>query len=196
MLLDLKRQEDEPELTGETPEDRLCVPLNLVRELEDQGVDLSSSQISKIILEHVPAGARLNIGTNRGDGSWSVTPLQTSQAELLPAKGHDGNCTLTVRVLGSDDDGMGIVTTIALFDIEVTPPPAIESSPEWKAKLAETRAAWEEEKAKALQSAPRALGNGREETLGRAGNRNPPPSRTRPVDRERALGRGTRRPPG
>jgi hypothetical protein len=74
-----------------------------------------------IVVDNVPAPARLSAGRCNGDGSWSLTPSEIDGVVVLVPSGREASFTLTVRLLVPDAYGYEYASTAAKVDIEVTP---------------------------------------------------------------------------
>jgi hypothetical protein len=69
-------------------------------------------------IERMPHRARLSRGRNNGDGSWSLTRDEIEGLEYIPPKGATDSPTLTIRVIGLDNDNGA---TLSVLDFPVLP---------------------------------------------------------------------------
>lgn len=119
---------------------------------EDTGVALAiaaamspntTETIIAITVDGVPDGASLNMGSDNGDGSWTVTPDQLSGLTLMPPPNYSGALALTVRATSSDGgtasqdltasisplaDQPTLTVTDVVVDVEGTPGIEVEGS--------------------------------------------------------------------
>lgn len=86
--------------------------------------DADGSESVLIILEGVPAGAKLNRGTNLGNGQWALLPADLPGLTFAPP-GQPGIYTLTVKVVVTDSaPAIGMTdtkVTSTTFTIQVNP---------------------------------------------------------------------------
>jgi len=61
--------------------------------------------------------ARLSRGRNNGDGSWSLASDELDDLEYLIPEGLNGAQTLSIRIIGLDQDG----STLAILDVPILP---------------------------------------------------------------------------
>jgi len=62
----------------------------------------STETIDAIVLSGIPEGAALSVGTDNGDGTWSLTPDQLSGLSITPPQDYFGAFTVGVSVTSSD----------------------------------------------------------------------------------------------
>jgi hypothetical protein len=155
LLVELRSRPADAEGKGLSAKSGAALPLRLPDTLSERGFDLNDGSISSIVIEGLPEGARLNLGKNRGDRTWSLSPTDAASANLLPPPGleEDRELTLTVRVLGADDEGLSVVSTVALFDIKVAASTATPTVSEVEEALNAARAEWEAERDQAIAQA-------------------------------------------
>src|SRR5262249_51207622 len=92
---------------------RRAIPLDLGRPLSDLG----ALDGIYIVVENMPTGARLSAGRCNGDLSWSLSPDELAELQLiLPDRAHR-SFTLTIRVLTPDPQGYDFASTLAKFDL-------------------------------------------------------------------------------
>ena len=122
MLVDIRSKlPSKNEATNDLKPERRA-PLGLEKALQENGIDTQLDGAKRSLsIQGLPAGGRLSLGTNRGDGAWSLSLADAPQAYFIPPPNSDKSYRLTVRLIGMDDDGLGIGTTIGLFEIEVGP---------------------------------------------------------------------------
>jgi hypothetical protein len=102
-LDDARGREDQP------------IPLDLDAVL----VDRDGSESLSLVLEGLPAGARLSAGVNNGDGSWSLTPAQLAGLSLTPPRDWSGGMVLTLVAHAMEGADGGLATSRAAFRVEV-----------------------------------------------------------------------------
>ena len=74
-----------------------------------------------IVVEDVPVGMRLSAGRHNGDRSWSLAPGEIDGVyATLPANRSDA-LVLSVRVLIPDPLGYEFASTVARFDVVISP---------------------------------------------------------------------------
>src|SRR5262245_27810711 len=93
--------------------DRRAIPLDLGTPLSD----LSVLDGIYIVVENMPTGARLSAGRCNGDLSWSLSPDELAELQLILPDGADRSFALTIRVLMPDPQGYDFASTLAKFDL-------------------------------------------------------------------------------
>ncbi|MBF0295413.1 MAG: hypothetical protein HQL96_09510 [Magnetococcales bacterium] len=88
-------------------EDR-AIPLSISSAL----VDTDGSESLTVMIAGVPAGATLSVGTDNGDGSWSLTPDQLTGLTLTPPPDSDQPFSLTISAIATEAHGGDSSTTI------------------------------------------------------------------------------------
>lgn len=68
-----------------------------------------------IRVENVAPGARLSIGVNNGDGTWSLAPDQLTDLRYLPADNDVAMRLLMVRVIGFKADAAETITAFSVL---------------------------------------------------------------------------------
>ncbi len=58
----------------------------------------------EVIISGVPDGAELSAGTDNGDGTWTLTPLQLEGLTITPPEHDDSDFTLTVTAIDSESN--------------------------------------------------------------------------------------------
>nr|MDJ0945407.1 cadherin domain-containing protein [Kiloniellales bacterium] len=94
---------------------------------EDTGIPLSITlgnlepgAAQSVLISGVPSGAMLSAGTDNGDGTWTLTPGQTSGLTITPPLHSDADFQLTVTA--SSDDGSTVETSgPQTIDVTVDP---------------------------------------------------------------------------
>lgn len=135
---------------------RVSVALDIADELAERDI---GGRLS-VIVECMPAGARLSAGTNNGDKTWSLTAEDLDGLELLVPEGMGGDHALTARVLRFDDDGYDVANTVALLDLHVHVPAeagatdlSAESESDAEERLNAEKARWQVEAEQQLAAA-------------------------------------------
>jgi hypothetical protein len=95
---------------------------------EDQpiGLDLSAaltdtdtSEVLSITIEGLPKGAQLSVGSDNGDGSWSLTPAQLAGLKVTPPADWSGTMALTLVAQSREISNGSTATTRVSFKVEV-----------------------------------------------------------------------------
>jgi hypothetical protein len=85
------------------------------------------SEVLSIAISGVPAGARLDKGTDAGAGTWTLTPGQLSGLAVVPAPESDADFSLTVTATSRDgDESAASSATIAVTVNAVFDPPRLQ----------------------------------------------------------------------
>jgi hypothetical protein len=87
--------------------------------LEAALLDRDGSESLSLVLEGLPAGARLSAGVNNGDGSWTLTPAQLAGLSLTPPRDWSGSMALTLVAHAMEGASGGVATSRAAFRVEV-----------------------------------------------------------------------------
>jgi len=74
--------------------------------------------ITDVTISGVPAGAELSAGTDKGDGTWTLTTANLAGLTVTPAPDSDADFTLSVSATSTEADG-GSATTV--FSLDVSP---------------------------------------------------------------------------
>ena len=91
-----------------------AIPLNITLGNLEPGATQS------VLVAGVPTGAMLSAGTDNGDGTWTLTPAQTSGLTITPLQHSDADFQLTVTA--SSDDGSTVETSgPQTIDVTVDP---------------------------------------------------------------------------
>ena len=104
-------------VTNATGAEDSAIPLNITVALEDTD---GSESITDITISGVPTGASLSAGTDNGDGTWTLTPVQLSGLTVTPPDDSDVDFSLTVSATSTEADGGDTATTIATLNVDVT----------------------------------------------------------------------------
>ncbi|MBF0249593.1 MAG: tandem-95 repeat protein, partial [Alphaproteobacteria bacterium] len=72
--------------------------------------------VASVVVTGVPSGAALSVGTDNGDGTWTLRPSQLSSLSLTPPKDFNGTLNLGVQAVSSDG---GVATSS--FSVNVAP---------------------------------------------------------------------------
>ena len=96
--------------------------------------DTDGSESLSITITNVPDGARLNPGTDNGDGTWTVTPSELPLVCILPPDDFSGEMTMTLNVTSTENDG-DTATTSEGFTVAVA---AVADTPDLSVSAAST----------------------------------------------------------
>jgi Ca2+-binding RTX toxin-like protein len=89
--------------------------------------DLDGSEVHRIELIGIPAGAVLSAGTLDADGVWHLTPQQLEGLTLTPPLNNDNDFTVTVRGIAEESENGNTAVTEATFAVTVN---AVADAPE------------------------------------------------------------------
>jgi len=105
---------------GATAQDGAGVEDNWIQlNLDSQvSADTDGSETLSIMISDVPEGARLNPGTDNGDGTWSATAAELPSICILPPDDFSGEINMTLSVTTTEDDG-DTATTDVPFTVTV-----------------------------------------------------------------------------
>ncbi|MGB0681988.1 MAG: Ig-like domain-containing protein [Magnetovibrionaceae bacterium] len=90
-------------------------------DLDSALVDTDGSETLSVTIDDVPNGASLNLGTDNGDGSWTISGDDLDNLdslELTPPTNFNGEFTLNVTATSTEENGDTATTTQAL-DVSV-----------------------------------------------------------------------------
>jgi len=93
------------------------IQLNLDSQIS---ADTDGSETLSIVISDVPDGARLNPGTDNGDGTWTATAAELPSVCILPPDDFSGDMNMTLSVTTTENDG-DTSTTEVPFTVTVTP---------------------------------------------------------------------------
>ena len=93
-----------------------AIPLGIGATFGDR---LDGSETHTITISGVPNGAQLSAGTNNGDGSWTLTPVQLTGLSITPAADSNADFSLTATATATEDDG-DVATDSVTFNVAVT----------------------------------------------------------------------------
>ena len=97
-----------------TGDEDTAIPLSITLGNLEPGAALS------VLVSGVPSGATLSAGTDNGDGTWTLTPAETSGLTITPPQHSDADFQLTVTA--SSDDGSTVETSgPQTIDVTVDP---------------------------------------------------------------------------
>ncbi|MFN7114792.1 MAG: type I secretion C-terminal target domain-containing protein [Alphaproteobacteria bacterium] len=75
---------------------------------EANGTTDGSEEITKVVIEGVPAGFTLSAGTDLGGGVWQLTPAELAGLKLTPPANWSGEVTLTVTSYAEETSLSGV----------------------------------------------------------------------------------------
>jgi hypothetical protein len=81
-----------------------------------------------VVIDNVPADARLSAGYGNADRSWLVPASEFNQVDIVAPDGDGEPVVLNVRVVSLDPNRDSFASTIARFDIHIAPDGAISTS--------------------------------------------------------------------
>ncbi|MBL8838740.1 MAG: hypothetical protein JNL66_20975 [Alphaproteobacteria bacterium] len=77
--------------------------------------DNDGSESLSYLIDDVPSGATLSAGTDNGDGSWTLAPVDLSGLTITPAAGDASDFTLSVTATATDHGGVTASSTSSLI---------------------------------------------------------------------------------
>ena len=92
-----------------------AIALNIDVQLADTD---GSESITDITISGVPTGATLSAGSDNGDGTWTLTPVQLQGLTITPPLNSDVDFSLTVSATSTEDDG-DTANTVTTFGVNV-----------------------------------------------------------------------------
>jgi len=81
--------------------------------------DVDGSETLSMTISGVPDGATLSVGTDNGDGTWSVDPADLANVSITPPDGFFGDIDLTLVSTSTETDGGDTATTEVPFTVSV-----------------------------------------------------------------------------
>ncbi|MCH2275270.1 Ig-like domain-containing protein [Thalassospira sp.] len=76
-----------------------------------------SSEVLTVTISGVPEGATLSVGTNNGDGSWTLSATDLNGLTITPADDFSGSFDLTVTAQSADDNDIATATETITVDV-------------------------------------------------------------------------------
>ena len=92
-----------------------AIALNIDVQLADTD---GSESITDITISGVPTGATLSAGSDNGDGTWTLTPVQLQGLTITPPLNSDVDFSLAVSATSTEDDG-DTANTVTTFGVNV-----------------------------------------------------------------------------
>jgi large repetitive protein len=93
-----------------TGDEDTAIPLNIASNL----TDTDGSEALSVTISGVPTGALLSLGTDNGDGSWTISGAEASDLSTLtftPPQDFFGDVTMSVSATSTEDDSGDTATT-------------------------------------------------------------------------------------
>ena len=81
--------------------------------------DTDNSEVLSVTIEGLAPGTRLSVGTDNGDGTWSVSPAQLAGLKLTPPADWSGTMPLTLVAQARETSNGSTATTRADFQVSV-----------------------------------------------------------------------------
>jgi len=81
--------------------------------------DTDGSETLSITVGNVPEGATLSVGTDNGDGTWTVDPADLANVSITPPAGFFGDIDLTLTSTSTETDGGDTATTTVPFTVSI-----------------------------------------------------------------------------
>jgi len=108
---------DAPDLkvTDAVGREDVTVPLNISAAL----VDTDGSEVLSVVIGNLPEGARLSAGLNNGDGTWTLTPGQLTNLNLIPPANWSGTANLSVLAHARETSNGKVATAEATLKVEI-----------------------------------------------------------------------------
>jgi hypothetical protein len=97
-------------------------------ELQPSLRSLGVGEDAYVVIDNVPADARLSAGYGNADRSWLVPASEFNQVDIVAPDGDGEPVVLNVRVVSLDPNRDSFASTIARFDIHIAPDGAISTS--------------------------------------------------------------------
>jgi hypothetical protein len=97
-------------------------------ELQPSLRSLGVGEDAYVVIDNVPADARLSAGYGNADRSWLVPASEFNQVDIVAPDGDGEPVVLNVRVVSLDPSRDSFASTIARFDIHIAPDGAISTS--------------------------------------------------------------------
>jgi hypothetical protein len=97
-------------------------------ELQPSLRSLGVGEDAYVVIDNVPADARLSAGYGNADRSWLVPASEFNQVDIVAPDGDGESVVLNVRVVSLDPNRDSFASTIARFDIHIAPDGAISTS--------------------------------------------------------------------
>jgi hypothetical protein len=97
-------------------------------ELQPSLRSLGVGEDAYVVIDNVPADARLSAGYGNADRSWLVPASEFNQVDIVAPDGDGDPVVLNVRVVSLDPNRDSFASTIARFDIHIAPDGAISTS--------------------------------------------------------------------
>lgn len=97
-------------------------------ELQPSLRSLGVGEDAYVVIDNVPADARLSAGYGNADHSWLVPASEFNQVDIVAPGGSDEPVVLNVRVVSLDPTRDSFASTIARFDIHIAPDGEISTS--------------------------------------------------------------------
>ena len=104
---------------------------NIALTIHADPYDPMGSEVLTITISDLPPGATLSAGTNNGDGSWTLTPAQLTNLQLIPAANYSGNFDLQVVVTsvdGSDSAQVGAPLHVNIAGVPDMPTLSVQNA--------------------------------------------------------------------
>jgi hypothetical protein len=97
-------------------------------ELQPSLRSLGVGEDAYVVIDNVPADARLSAGYGNADRSWLVPASEFNEVDIVAPDGAGEPVVLNVRVVSLDPNRDSFASTIARFDIHIAPAGAISTS--------------------------------------------------------------------
>ncbi len=97
-------------------------------ELQPSLRSLGVGEDAYVVIDNVPADARLSAGYGNADRSWLVPASEFNQVDIVAPDGDGEPVVLNVRVVSLDPNRDSFASTIARFDIHIAPDGVISTS--------------------------------------------------------------------
>jgi uncharacterized protein YjgD (DUF1641 family) len=102
-------------VTDASGQEDTIVPLNVSAAL----VDTDGSEVLSVVIGNLPEGARLSAGLNNGDGTWTLTPGQLINLNLIPPANWSGTANLSVLAHARETSNGKVATAEATLKVQV-----------------------------------------------------------------------------
>ncbi|OEJ65993.1 hypothetical protein BEN30_13450 [Magnetovibrio blakemorei] len=84
-------------------------------------LNITATDAASVNISGLPEGATLSVGTDNGDGSWTVTPEQLDGLTMMPGENYSGTSDMTVTVTSSSGDTASTTSNVEVVAVADAP---------------------------------------------------------------------------